>query len=49
MNPTIVQNTMKFLERAQVSGIESFAWCECYAALKQMLETMTTPQKAQSE
>lgn len=43
MTATIVQNIIKFMERANAVGPESFAWCEAYAALMQELNRLNTP------
>lgn len=34
MNVQILSNVLKFLERVNVSGLESYAWCEAHQALQ---------------
>lgn len=43
MTQQILQNIMKFMERANAVGPESFAWCEAYAALMQELNKLKAP------
>lgn len=48
MTAQIYQNTLKFLERVQATGLESYAWCEAHAFFSQKIQELAQAQVAQT-
>jgi hypothetical protein len=54
MSIQILQNTLKFLERVQTTGVEAYAWCEAHSYLTQEAkrlaqDVLKVPQEAKSD
>lgn len=43
MNPQILSNIVKFLERVPVNGPEAYAWCEAHLYLQEQIKKATAP------
>lgn len=46
MDPKILTNVLKFLERVSVTGAEAYAWAEAHSHVLQLVQRATAPPAA---